>query len=563
MMTSKVRIFMSLVLVSLLLSACASQSNTKPTPSSGPVTAAATATQAPPTTMPTPAVKPLVVLIDNDEGPITPANYNTFIGRWLVGWVYDSLYILNPDNTPVPDLATSATASGDGLTWTITLRKGVMWHDGQPLTSKDVVFSLDFLKKAGRDNGLSAVTSMEANGDLGVTLHLSQPQPFFLADGLAANYIMPEHIWNTQTPTSGTLSQFQGMIGTGAYKLTKVEPGQFYTFDANPDYFRGVPTVKQIIAKIVTDRTQQFDQLKSGEADAVESSVPPALVADLESNPDIKLAHGADFFNYILYTNGSRKPFDNPVVRAAIAKAIDTQTLINTVLVGQGVQLPLNWYHPDLPWAINIPHIYDPAAATKAFESAGLVDKDGDGVRELNGKNTDFGILCDVNNPVEVRATELIVGWLKAVGIGSHQVCQDINTSVSEIWPNFVAVAKPNYDMAIWGWSSTPQVQRGFIQIMTNCDFGGLGRFNLTGICDPTLDKLVAQFKTNIDPTRTEELSVLIQERFAENLPWSPLMSPGGNFAYRPASYNGWVYTRGTGIVPVWSFLPAGAQNLP
>ena len=107
------------------------------------------------------------------------------------------------------------------------------------------------------------------------------PLPFFLADGLAANYIMPEHIWSAQTPTSGTLSQFQGLIGTGAYKLTKVEPGQFYTFDANPDYFRGAPMVSQIIAKIVTDRTQQFDQLKSGEADAVESSVPPAFVADL------------------------------------------------------------------------------------------------------------------------------------------------------------------------------------------------------------------------------------------------------------------------------------------
>ncbi len=563
-MNSRLRIFSGLILLSMILSACASQSTPTPFPSAAPATAAPSPiTPAAPTTAPSPAPKPLVVLIDNDEGPITPANYNTFIGRWLVGWVYDGLYVLDPNDQPVPNLATSAKSSDDGLTWTITLRSGVKWHDGQPFTSKDVLFSYDFLKKAGRDNGLSAVTSMDASGDLGVILHLSQPQPFFLADGLAANYIMPEHIWSAQTPTSGTLSQFQGLIGTGAYKLTKVEPGQFYTFDANPDYFRGAPTVSQIIAKIVTDRTQQFDQLKSGEADAVESSVPPAFVADLESNPDIKLAHGADFFNYILYTNGSRKPFNNPLVRQAIAKAIDTQTLIQTVLVGQGVQLPLNWYHPDLPWAINIPHIYDPVAAGKALDAAGVVDQNGDGIRDFGGKNTDFGILCDVNNPVEVRATELIVGWLKAVGLGAHSVCQDINTSVSEIWPNFVAVAKPNYDMAIWGWSSTPQVQRGFIQIMTNCDFGGLGRFNLTGICDPTLDKLVTEFKTNIDPTRTEELSVLIQERFAENLPWSPLMSPGGNFAYRPAAYSGWVYTRGTGIVPIWSFLPASAQTLP
>ena len=75
-------------------------------------------------------------------------------------------------------------------------------------------------------------------------------------------------------------------------------------------------------------------------------------------------------------------------------------------------------------------------------------------IRELNGANTDFGILCDVNNPVEVRATELISGWLKDVGIGSHQNCLDIDSSVALIWPNFVAVPEPDYDMGIWGWSS-------------------------------------------------------------------------------------------------------------
>jgi hypothetical protein len=55
----------------------------------------------------------------------------------------------------------------------------------------------------------------------------------------------------------------------------------------------------------------------------------------------------------------------------------------------------------------------------------------------------------------------------------------------------------------------------------------------------------------------------MIQERFAENLPFIPLMSPGGNFAYRPASYDSWVYMKGTGIMTIWSFLPEGAQDIP
>jgi peptide/nickel transport system substrate-binding protein len=560
-----------LVFVSLLLAACGSPAAT---PTAAPAqTEAPVATQAPSeaaTEAPTEAATataeptgPLTVLIDNDEGPITPANFNTFIGGWMVGWVYDALYIQSPDLQPIPNLATSATPSADGLSWDIKLREGVKWHDGQPFTSKDVIFSYDFLVKAGRANSLAAIDSMEPNGDNELTIHLNKPQPFFISEGLAATYILPEHIWKDQTAVSGELSQFQGMVGTGAYKLVEVEPGQFYRFEANPDYYRGEPVVKEIIAKIVKDRTQQFNQLRAGEADAVLSSVPPSIAADLQGNADIKLAQGSDFFNYVFYTNGSRKPFDNPAVRQAISKAIDTKTLVDVVTLGQGVQLPLSWYHPDLPWSANIPHVFDPKTAASDLEAAGLVDSDGDGIREFNGKKTDFGMLCDVNSPVEIRATELIQGWLKDVGIGTHRICQDIDLSVSQIWPNFVAVSKPDYDMAIWGWSAVPQARRGFVQFLTNCDFGGIGWGNLTGICDKKFDDLVAQFVSNSDSSKTEDLAKQIQESLATNLPFIPLMSPGGNFAYRPAAYDGWVYMKGTGIMAVWSFLPASAQNIP
>jgi ABC-type transport system substrate-binding protein len=77
------------------------------------------------------------------------------------------------------------------------------------------------------------------------------------------------------------------------------------------------------------------------------------------------------------------------------------------------------------------------------------------------------------------------------------------------------------------------------------------------------LDDLLAQFVSNTDPSKTEDLAKQIQERIQTNLPFIPLMSPGGNFAYRPASYDGWVYMKGTGIVTIWSFLPEGAQDIP
>ena len=151
----------SIVLLSLLLAACGATAATEPPalaeteapvstdPPTEAVTEAPAATAAP--------TGPLTVIIDNDEGPITPANFNTFIGFWMIGWVYDSLYIRTPELEPIPALATSATPSEDGLTWTVTLREGVTWHDGEPFTVEDVIFSYNFLIEAGRANNLAAI----------------------------------------------------------------------------------------------------------------------------------------------------------------------------------------------------------------------------------------------------------------------------------------------------------------------------------------------------------------------------------------------------------------------
>jgi peptide/nickel transport system substrate-binding protein len=503
----------------------------------------------------------LIVLIDNDEGPITPANFNTFIGYYMGGWVYDQLFVRSTDLISVPALGTEANQSEDGLTWEVKLREDVKWHDGEPFTADDVVFTYNWLKAAGRAPALEVMDSIQANGEHGVTISLQEPSPFFLDEALAQYYIMPEHIWKDQEPVSGELSQFQGKIGTGPYKLLEIVPGESYTFEANPDYYRGEPQVQNLIAKIVKDRTQQFNQLKAGDASAVLSSVPPSLVEELSGTEGIDLAQGSDFFNYVFYANGSRPPFDNPKARQAIALAIDAQKLVDTVMLGQGILLPVSYYHPDLPWAINIPGEYDPEAAKALLDEAGLVDSDGDGIREINGEPASYEVLCDVNNAVEVRSTELIVDMLKDVGIQSEQRCMDIDTAVTYIWPSFVAVPDPEYDLGIWGWSSAPQIQRGFLRFLTNCNLEEIGWANLTGTCDPMLDELFAEYVTNPDPARQEELAGAIQEQFAETMVFIPVMSPGGNFAYRPADYDGWQYMKGTGIMTLWSFLPEDAAE--
>jgi peptide/nickel transport system substrate-binding protein len=185
-------------------------------------------------------------------------------------------------------------------------------------------------------------------------------------------------------------------------------------------------------------------------------------------------------------------------------------------MLGTGTVLPLSYYHPDLPWSIKVQNTYDQQAAKTLLDQVGLKDSDGDGIREFGGKPMQYEMLCDSNNSVEIRSTELIAGWLKEVGVTVTPKCMDIDTEVTFIWPNFVAVPAPDYDLAIFGWSSGPQVQRGFIQFLTNADFGGLGWANLTGTFDPQLDQLIADLVSNPDPTQQQALNQQVQERFAE-----------------------------------------------
>ncbi len=135
------------------------------------------------------AADPLIVLIDNDEGPITPANFNTFIGYYLVGWVYDPLFARTPELGVTPALATEYSVSEDGLTWTVQLRDDVTWHDGEPFTADDVVFSYNFLVDAGRAPNLTTIESIEASGDHEVVIQLASASPFFLREGLAGYFI--------------------------------------------------------------------------------------------------------------------------------------------------------------------------------------------------------------------------------------------------------------------------------------------------------------------------------------------------------------------------------------
>ena len=115
-------------------------------------------------------------------------------------------------------------------------------------------------------------------------------------------------------------------IGTGPYKLVEIVPNEQYRFEANADYFKGKPTVDEIVMPIVPDPAAAFAALRTGQVDFVARNVPPELIDQFSGLPDLKVVEGTKLESTQLYFNARKAPLTDPKLRKAISLAIDGQS---------------------------------------------------------------------------------------------------------------------------------------------------------------------------------------------------------------------------------------------
>ena len=323
-----------LVLVSVACGAPTTPTSAPPAPAtSAPAPAVTPAAQVAPT-----AVRPVNVrmAILADEGTLQPYTYVTGYPGWnMLSLVYDALFIMDADNTPKPWLAKEDKISADGKVHTLTLRSDAKWHDGKALTSADVKFSYEFYKKNTHSRWTPPVrniTSIETPNDTTVVITLPAANPSFAIQPLADVPIIPKHVWESATDPK----KFETNVGSGPYRLAEYKAEQFYRFTANAAYFGGKPAVDELLMPIIKEPTTIFASLKTGEIQATVRALSPELVKDFSGNPDLKVQRGPGFATTMLQFNDERAPWDKKEVRQAVALAIDTQKLVETVLLGFG-----------------------------------------------------------------------------------------------------------------------------------------------------------------------------------------------------------------------------------
>ncbi|SHK06092.1 ABC transporter substrate-binding protein [Paramaledivibacter caminithermalis] len=187
----------------------------------------------------------------------------------IVQNLYNRLVKLDASKQIIPDLAKEWKVSEDGLSITFLLREDAKWHDGKPVTSKDVKYTFDTIKENDTyyfSSRLNIVDSIEAPDQYTVKFNMNKPDVSFIADlGWYATFILPEHIFNTDQKWEDNPAS-KNPVGSGPFKFSKFKQGESITLIPNEDYHEGAPKLDKLIFSIIPDDATAIQALINGGA---------------------------------------------------------------------------------------------------------------------------------------------------------------------------------------------------------------------------------------------------------------------------------------------------------
>ncbi len=500
----------------------------------------------------------LRMAIAGTENSINPYTYRTGYPGWnMLLLQYDTLLQLDTAGVPQPWLATNVETSEDGLTIALDLRDDVTWHDGEPFTAEDVQFTVEYYQEFnhGRwSRNVANIESVAVEGDNRVVFTMSAATPGFELATLADTPMIPQHIWDGITDPD--THEFETNIGTGPYMLREMVLDQFYVFDANENYWAGAPQIDELVFVQFADDAGSVAALRTEAVDMIVRPVGPEQITILGAVEGINVAQGPEFATDMINYDTQRAPFNNTVVRQAMNLAIDRQDLADTIYLGAASLGSAGWIHPNHSvFNEAVVTEYNPEQAAQLLEDAGIVDSDGDGIRELDGEPLSFEFIVDGGDSLRLRTAELVSQMLLEIGMQAQVVSVETATWEAAVWPDFDVNNGRNYDMAMWGWSAPVQANPTRIWQLVHSD-PGVGFLNLTGFSNERVDELSDALTTEVNPEASAAIIAELQELIADELPFILLLYPDGAYAYWSTVYDGWTFMTGQGVFHKLSLLP-------
>jgi peptide/nickel transport system substrate-binding protein len=414
--------------------------------------------------------------------------------------IHDALVRPYPGQKMGPSLAESWEESEDGLTYTFKLRPGLKFHNSDPVTTEDVKFSFERYQGAGAQTLKDHVSEVEIVDPLVVRFHLKAPWPDFMTfygtTATAAGIVVPKK-YLTEV---GDDAFKKHPIGAGPYKFVSSKPGIEVVLEADPRYWRRVPSVKTLIMRSIPDATTRALTLKTGEAD-IAYALDGTAAEGIKDDPSIKIVaskHASIFWLEFPEQWDPKSPWHDIRVRQAVNYALDRQAINEAGCLGfcppAGVIVPRV-----MDFALQVePVPYDPAKAKNLLAEAGFP------------KGFDAGQF--VPNPGFPTVAEATMNYINAIGI-RMTMKQMERAAFTADWQSH-KLAKGVFMAAAGNSGNAASRVEAFIQSKGAYAYGGY----------PDIDELYQQQANERDRDKRQTLLAEIQQLTIDRAMYAPIM---------------------------------------
>jgi peptide/nickel transport system substrate-binding protein len=484
-------------------------------------------------------------LAGGDFGYPSPFGYIRGPGMIQTSYLFDTLLWTDSTGKPIPWLATKWERSADGLEWRFSLRRGVKWHDGEPLTADDIAFTFQYMTEGpGRKalvlhaRGLSQIVeNVKIEAPDQVIFRLRRPFAPFEESIAEKLFIIPKHIWSDVDDPLKYRSA-KALIGSGPYQLKSFdETAGSYLYVANDSYFLGPPVVRRLEFVPAPDQLLALQRREIDAADLLEEATPDQQVRSLARN--FQELSGSGDWNLALHFNLAKGfPFNDKRFRQAIAYAVNRRDLIKRLLFGRGEPGSPGGLAPGHPYAAKGLPAYDwnPARAAMLLDEIGIKDLDKDGIRELPD-GLRFRPELQTSARFTIKSAELVKEYLRHIGIEVVIKAQDRASADA-------AAESGNYAMALVGYGGI-MADPDFLREHYSSASKSRSFFSAYGYDNPNFDKLAAKQLISVDPNDRRKIVAEMQRIIADDLPIISLYVPYRLTLYNQRVFEDWYYTPG------------------
>ncbi|TKT78230.1 peptide ABC transporter substrate-binding protein [Aquamicrobium sp. LC103] len=437
--------------------------------------------------------------------------------------VFDALWDVDEKGDFIPNLAAriptreNGDISEDGRTWRVNLKPGVTWSDGQPFTAKDVEFTYQTIVNpsvaARSRSGFDLIDGIKIVDDHTVEITLKRAYvPFYWA--WQSMHIVPHHLLSGESDinTSGFNAQ---PIGTGAYILQSRTAGSHMIYEANPNYHRGAPKIKQFIHKFVPDQLVAYGQMRTGEIDYFGLvGIPYDRWEEARGLPGRTFQLNPQPYVQFIYFNTEKPQFTDPKVRKALYIACEMEKSIQDINFGSTPRT-LSYLHPS-HWAYNgalKEETANPQLAEKMLDEAGW-RRGADGIREKDGVKMKFTMSTTAGVPSRQASQQLFQQNWKDIGVDM----EIRNMPGSVVWGDYTT--KSQFDTLLVAWEPPVGMDPDY---SARCHSNAIGNgANYTLYKNPEVDRLLDLGATQENVEERKQTYAKVQDILLEEVPFAP-----------------------------------------